>query len=121
MPFGDICHLEFRTTDFEKFKKYYEFFKWTFRPWDNEYMLFMFPNDKLGGGVALVKEPNPLKNVDFYLYTDSIDSTIPKALEVGWKLVREKTPIPQVGFFATLADFDGNEMSIFENLPEEKA
>ena len=119
MAFGDLVHMEFSTTDFEKFKKFYGFFGWTFKLWgkDNEYMLFMFPDDKLGGGIMLVKEPTALKNFDLYLHAPNIIETLPKAAQVGWKIVREKTPIPEVGYFATLEDFDGNKINIFESLP----
>ena len=120
MPTGDLIHIELNSTDFEKFQKYLGFFGWTFKPWSDDYLLFMFPDDKLGGGVVKVDKPKPLENVEIYLYTPSIDQTLPKALEVGWKLVREKTPIPEVGFFATIEDFDGNKFSLFENLPDAK-
>lgn len=119
MPYGDLVHMEFLTTDFEKFKKFYGFFGWTFRKWgdDEEYMLFMFPNDKLGGGIVLVKEPSPLKNMELYIYTPNIDETMPKAIEAGWMPVREKSPIPGVGFFSTIEDFDGNRINLFEDIP----
>lgn len=120
MPFGDVVHVEFCTTDFEKFKIFYGFFNWTFKSWGDDYMLFMCPDDKFGGGITLVKEPAAIKNFELYLYTANIDETIPKALAVGWKLAKEKTPIPEVGFFATLTDFDGNNICIFENLPDAK-
>lgn len=120
MPFGDIVHVEFFTTDFDKFKIFYGFFNWTFKSWGEDYMLFMCPDDKFGGGIVLEKEPRPIKNFEVYVYTANIDETMPKALAIGWKLAQEKMPIPEVGFFAVLEDFDGNKISLFENLPDAK-
>ena len=120
MPFGDIVHIEFSTTDFEKFKIFYGFFNWTFREWGGDYLLFMCPDDKFGGGIVLTKEPTTIKNFELYVYTPNIDETLPKAQAIGWKLAKEKMPIPEVGFFAVLEDFDGNKISLFENLPDAK-
>ena len=119
MPAGDIVHLEFYTTDFEKFKKFYTPFNWKFTEWGGDYMLFMPPNEQgVGGGIMKSQKPMPNQNMYIYILVGDINAELPKLKEVGWEIVEGKMPITGVGFFAVLKDFDGNTINLFESLPQ---
>ena len=121
MPLHSIVHFEFYSTDFEKVKKFYgDLFGWAFKPWGEYYMLFMPPPEDgyLGGGVLFAKEPKPIQNFNYYVEVDDIDKYLEKAKAIGWEVVAGKGPIPNVGSYAQIKDFDGNLVSLYEKLPE---
>jgi len=119
MTIGDIVHLEFHTTNFDNFKKYYSVFNWKFEPWGDDYMTFGTPN-RSGGGLILTDTPMPNQNMYPYILVDDVNSFLPKMKEIGWIVAKEKSLIPEVGYYATLNDFDGNTILLFESLPEQK-
>ncbi|NLI40135.1 MAG: hypothetical protein GX421_02945 [Caldisericales bacterium] len=122
MPAGDIVHLEFYTTDFEKFKKFYAPFNWKFTDWGEDYMLFMPPNEQgIGGGIMKSQKPMPNQNMFPYIIVGDINVELPKLKEIGWEIVEGKMPITGVGFFAVLKDFDGNTINLFESLPRQQS
>ncbi len=119
MPLNDIVYIEFYSTDFEKFKKFYSIFGWKMKPSGDDYLMFDTPKG-FSGGIYLAKEPKPNMNMFIYVMADDIIKYLESAKNVGWIVEKEKKLIPGIGFYAVLKDFDGNVISLFETLPENK-
>lgn len=64
-----------------------------------------------GGLFARPKEaPHPT----IYVGVASIDEAVKKVTSAGGKVVTPKTPIPEMGAFARVADTEGNVLGLFE-------
>lgn len=49
----------------------------------------------------------------FYVAVEDIPKTLNKAEELGAKTVKGKTEIPNVGWFGSFSDLDGNIIGVF--------
>jgi len=45
---------------------------------------------------------------------DDVDATISKAKNLGGKIIKEKTEIPNIGWFGLFSDLDGNVIGVFK-------
>lgn len=48
---------------------------------------------------------------------DSVDGAVEKIVQVGGRVVQEKTAVPGVGYMAYCADIEGNIFGIMEENP----
>ena len=111
-----IVHIEISTTDLKKAEKFYsQLFNWKITGWEGSSDYLMFETGKEpGGGIQKVDKVNPGDGVLIYVMVDDIEKTLSKAKELGGKIVKEKTEIPNVGWFGLLSDLDGNTIGIFK-------
>ncbi len=109
-----IAHVEIPTKNLEKSKEFYhKLFGWEFKPFGNGYLLF---NTHKGFTVGLrnVKEIATGESTIFHVNVDSISSELKKATDAGGKLLREKTTIPAMGYYALINDLDGNTIGLYQ-------
>ncbi len=110
-----FCHVEIPTTDFEKAKDFYSgLFNWkvTIMP---EMNYASFETGAVpGGGFMKVEEMKP--GMTNYILVEDIEATIAKAEELGGKLIHEKEEVPEMGWYALLADPDGNIFGIWKSM-----
>ena len=69
------------------------------------------------GGIngGIMKRPDPdAPPVLHYVAVDSIERTVERALALGAKLMKEKQPVPSMGWFAILIDSQGNPFAIWQ-------
>jgi len=111
-----IVHIEISTTDLPKAQKFYsQLFNWKITAWEGTSDYLMFETGKEpGGGIQKVDRVNPGDGVLIYVLVEDIEKTLSKAKELGGKIVKEKTEIPNVGWFGLLSDLDGNTIGIFK-------
>jgi len=111
-----IVHIEISTTDLPKAQKFYsQLFNWKITVWEGTSDYLMFETGKEpGGGIQKVDRVNPGDGVLIYVLVEDIEKTLSKAKELGGKIVKEKTEIPNVGWFGLLSDLDGNTIGIFK-------
>jgi uncharacterized protein len=118
MATGDICHIEFPSTDMEKTKSFFtEIFHWSFEsmPGFDTYMGFRTPSG-LGGGVDSSKRAEaPInKGPILHLEVEDIDATLSKIAAMGGKIVVEKTKISdEFGSYAVFLDNVGNRFGLW--------
>jgi uncharacterized protein len=104
--------------------RFYEIaFGWTVEKWEGpmEYWLVSTgkPSEEgIDGGIG-IGEPS-MKNGELTLGVESLDDTIPKVTESGGMIVREKSPIPGVGYFVLAGDTEGNVFGLMESDPGAK-
>jgi len=114
MP-NTICHVEISTTDLKKAEGFYgKLFDWKLKPWDSPDYLMFETGKEPGGGLAQVDQVKPGEGVMIYVLVDDVDQALARAEELGGKTVKEKTEIPNVGWFGLLSDLDGNIIGVFK-------
>lgn len=117
-----ICHIEIPTTDMEKAIQFYrELFEWKIEMWrgSSDYAGFD-TGEEPGGGIMKVDKVSPPAGTGllFYVMVDSIEDTLSKAEKLGGKLVKEKTPVADMGWFGLFSDLDGNVIGIWKPKPK---
>jgi predicted enzyme related to lactoylglutathione lyase len=112
-----ICHIEIPAIDLAKATRFYqELFGWKIEMWpDSEYALFDTKKEP-SGGIMKVDKVSPPKGmgITFYVLVDSIEDTLSKVAELGGKIVKEKNPVADMGWFGLFSDLDGNVIGIWK-------
>ncbi len=118
MSQGDVCHMEYPTTDLQASKAFYTtVFGWSFRdiPGMGDYALFSTPGGQQGGfsGGRRAEAPTdkgpiaPIEVVD-------IDAVLIRINQLGGRTVTPKTRISdQFGFYALSLDNVGNRLGLW--------
>ncbi len=70
------------------------------------------PDDTLGG---LYKRNTPQEQFLNYFLVNNIDQSVTKATGLGAKVTMAKQEIPNIGWFAVLADPDGNTFALYQS------
>ena len=112
-----LCWFEIGTRNLEKSRKFYNaVFNWEIK--DNP----DFPDMPMietgatpGGGIFLTPPEVPL-SLMAYFHVEDINTTLEKVKEAGGMVLKEKTDIPQIGFFAIIQDTEGIVSGLFEGL-----
>ncbi len=115
MPSHPIVHIEFSTKNREATGKFYaDLFGWKVEQIpDMNYATFAAEPGP-GGGFNPVTDSNPPGTVLVYVGTDDIEASLSKAESLGAKVLRSKTEIPQMGWFAIFQDPDGNSVALYK-------
>jgi predicted enzyme related to lactoylglutathione lyase len=118
MQHGDFTHIEIPADEPERAKSFYAgLFRWGFQevPGYEGYHLFTTPAGENGVGGAIGKrgETAPAQ-LRAYVWVDSVDETLPKVTELGGTVIEGKQEVPGQGWFAVIADTEGNEIALWE-------
>lgn len=73
------------------------------------------------GGIngGLMKRPTPeLRGWVNYVAVESVDEASERAQKLGATLMRGKSPVPGMGWFAMLLDPQGNPFAVWQNDPQ---
>jgi predicted enzyme related to lactoylglutathione lyase len=120
MPHGDYNHIEIPADDTQRARHFYEeMFGWTFSETPfGDYLLYATPAGEAGvaGGMGKRGESAPM-TIRNYIGVDSIEASLEKATALGGRVVDGKDEVPGVGWWAVLADSEGNEIAIFQPMP----
>lgn len=114
------CHIEFNTTDFNKFEEFYKIFGWKVinNSMKNYRLLKFRDNFPVGGAILLVDKiqdrckSNPL----IYIRVDNIDKVLSDLVNQGAEIQQEKISIPQIGEWATFYDIDNNLIGLWKEV-----
>jgi Predicted enzyme related to lactoylglutathione lyase len=109
-----FCHVELTTDNPVKAKAFYgKLFSWTFEDAGGDYTMIKTGEDPGGG---LMKKPSPQVPTAWltYVMVESVEATVKKAHKLGGTIIVDKTPIPDMGAFAVLADPTGGVIGVFE-------
>lgn len=113
---NSICHIEIMTTDLDRAKRFYsELFGWKISAWKGslDYLLFETGKEP-GGGFQRVDKVNPGDGILLYIQVEEIEKYLNKAKELGGKVLKDNTEIPNVGWFGLFSDPDGNVVGVFK-------
>ncbi len=109
-----ISHVEIPATNLDKSKEFFKkVFQWEFKPFGHGYLLF---NNHKGIMVGLRKVESVAKgdSTVFHVTVQDIEDILKKTVEAGGKIVREKTVIPAMGWYALISDVDENTIGLFQ-------
>jgi predicted enzyme related to lactoylglutathione lyase len=119
-----IIHFEIPAEDAETLKQFYTgLFGWKIikYPGPMEYwMIQTVPTDDKGmllrpgvnGGIT--KKERPEQKPVNYISVESIDDAIDKVTKLGGKIVTPKQEVSKVGWIATAADPEGNQIALLQ-------
>jgi len=124
-----IVHFEIYGDNPPKLSDFYnKLFDWKFEkaPGPMEYwMIKTAPTDSQGRlkgpGVngGMMKRPAPeARGWLNYVAVDSIDETVREVQKLGGSVMRPKSPVPTMGWFAVLLDPEQNPFAIWQNDPK---
>jgi predicted enzyme related to lactoylglutathione lyase len=115
----NIVHIEIPTADQAKSAKFYQsLFGWkTTRDEKMNYTMWE-PSEGPGGGFAPLGEQQgggQVKPGDILIHVDSedIEADLKKVVELGGKVVRPKSEIPGIGWWAEFKDLTGNRIALY--------
>jgi len=111
-----ICHLEIPTADVKKSGEFYrKLFGWKINyGWSKDFALFSTGEGQLsGGGLDSSEEARSRDSIIIYVQVDDINAMLEKAVKLGAKKVKEKTEVPNTGWYGLFTDLDGNTIGLF--------
>ena len=119
---GRIVHFEFYCDDPQRAASFYEnALGWKVEKWDGpvDYWLLTTgdPSEPgIDGAVALKSEgyEQTINTVD----VDSVDDVSAKVIANGGEVIRQKQPVPGVGWLAYCKDTEGNIFGLMQSDPE---
>ena len=112
-----IVHFDIAAADAARAIKFHEsVFGWKFEKWNNPAMNYWLITTGEGpgidGGMGL-KAESEMPNMNT-IGVDSVDATLEIVQKNGGKIISGKSPVPGVGWFAVIADTEGNLFGIME-------
>jgi predicted enzyme related to lactoylglutathione lyase len=112
-----ICWFEIPADDPERAKKFYgSLFGWKIEKFPgvaDYWHIDTGSGDRTrDGGLMLRKHPEqPVTN---YVAVSSVDEAAAKVEKLGGTICKSKTAVPNMGYFATCRDTEGNEFALWE-------
>ena len=121
-----IVHFEIPADQPERAAKFYrELFGWNINRWENEggmeyWMVETVPTDAEGRPVrqgvngGLMPRMFPGQVPVNYIAVADLDESVGKAERLGAKVLMGRHPVPGMGWFAQLADTEGNVFAMWQ-------
>jgi predicted enzyme related to lactoylglutathione lyase len=113
-------HLEIPADDAARARRFYEgLFGWQTSEMAEfpDYYLFSFGTIDRAGGAIGIRNQSAGPQLRLYILVDSLDESLPKVTQLGGKVVEPKTEIQGQGWYAVIDDTEGNQLGLYENLP----
>ena len=123
MKHGDFTHFEIPADDPDRARSFYgDLFGWSFAdpiPGFEGYHLFTTPVGQAGLGGAIGKRGESAgEALRTYVHVDSVEGALERAVALGGSVVQPKADVPGQGWYGVFRDPDGNELAVWESLPE---
>ena len=113
-----IGHLELSATDPAAASHFYaDLFGWKIdhNP-QFDYYIFEGEGGPRGGFVKVGEEGHQAGDVVVYINTDDIDATLKQVEALGGKVLKPRTEIPGVAWYALFADPTGNRLGLYKRM-----
>jgi predicted enzyme related to lactoylglutathione lyase len=118
----NIVHIEIPSANFEQSGKFFsQMFGWKITPMPEANYSLWEPAQGPGGGFNPLSAETKVGEVLIYVDSDDIDADLKKARSLGAAVLKEKTEIPNMGWFAILKDPTGNAIALFTDMHPEPA
>ena len=121
MAHGQMTHIEIPADDLPRARKFYsELLGWEIgdMPEFPDYPLFTFGAIERAGGALGLRGKTVGNQLRVYFDVDSIDAVLPNVAKLGGKVVEAKTEIPGMGWFAVIDDTEGNQVALYQGMPQ---
>jgi predicted enzyme related to lactoylglutathione lyase len=126
MKKNPMVHFEIYADDAEKLGQFYSsLFDWTLEPIAGmDYVLIKtvdtdkqgMPTQPGGANGGMMKRPADFESRCWinYVLVDSVDATVERAQKLGAALMKGKSAVPGMGWFAMLSDPQGNVFALWQ-------
>lgn len=112
-----FSHIEWESTDLERTQRFLSsLFGWNFMPMGDSYLAFR-PPGTTSGGILKKEMVHAGSSPVVLIEVEEITPYLEKAVLLGGKVTVPKTPIPGMGWFAHVADADGNLFGLVQGPP----
>jgi uncharacterized protein len=120
MTARSIVHIEIPSSDLEQSGSFYgDLFGWKITPVpEMDYALWDPPDGPAGGFSPIGPEVAP-GQVLIHVASDDIELDLKRAQDLGAKVLRTKTEIPNIGWWGVFRDPSGNAVALFTGLPSQ--
>jgi len=113
----NVVHVEIPATSTEGAGKFYqELFGWKIQHMPEMNYTMWEDGSGSGGGFPQVSDENPAGQVLVYIDSDDIEADLKKVAKLGGKVLRQKTEIPQMGWFGIFKDPTGNVLALYTGM-----
>ena len=113
-----FVHVEIPTKDLKRAKAFYgKVFGWTFNDYGKEYTLFR-ADGGTGGGIYKVKKVPTKPVIQAYIGVDNLDAKLKEIKAARGKVLKPKTEVPNMGWWASFADNQGTVLFLWEPKPQ---
>ena len=113
----NIVHIEIPAVDSEKAGKFYhELFGWKIEIDTKMNYSMWAPAEGPGGGFAPITENTKPGNVLIHVDSDDIEADLKRVKALGGTVLKEKTEIPKIGWFALFKDPTGNTLALYTSM-----
>lgn len=113
----NVVHVEIPAANVEAAGKFYaDLFGWKLQPMPEMKYTMWEAADGTGGGFPEVSDESPAGQVLVYIASDDIDADLKNVKKLGGKVLREKTEIPGMGWFAIFQDPTGNVLAVYTSM-----
>jgi uncharacterized protein len=112
-----FVHIELNTTDVGKAKSFYgSLFDWELEDMDMGDMVYTSIRVGDGTGGGMMKHPMPGQPSVWipYVLVQDVTASTKKAQSLGGKVIKEKTEVPNMGFFSIVLDPTGTAIGLWE-------
>jgi predicted enzyme related to lactoylglutathione lyase len=116
MP-NPFVHVELATTDLARSKQFYDkLFAWKLEdvPIGEGSYTMIGVGEGTGGGMMQHPVPGAPSMWMAYVEVDDVESATQKARSLGATVVREKTPVEDMGWFAVIVDPTGAHLGLWQ-------
>ena len=109
----NIVHVEIPTRDHqESIKFYHELFGWKTEYFPDMHYTTWKADEHPAGGFSDAKPGEILIHIN----SDNIEADLKKAKSLGATIVREKTEIPNIGWWGVFKDLTGNQIALYTSI-----
>ncbi len=113
----NVVHVEIPAANVEAAGKFYaDLFGWKLQPMPEMKYTMWEAADGTGGGFPEVSDESPAGQVLVYIASEDIDADLKNVKKLGGKVLREKTEIPGMGWFAIFQDPTGNVLAVYTSM-----
>jgi uncharacterized protein len=110
----NVVHIEIPTRNHEESIKFYgELFGWKTEPHPEMNYTTWDALEGPGGGFSPIGENTKAGDILIHVDSDDIEADLKKAKSLGAKIVREKSEIPNIGWWGVFKDPTGNTIALF--------
>lgn len=113
-----INHFEINADNPQRAIEFYKnVFKWKVEKWEGPldyWIIIAGDEDEMGINGGLQKRENKEDKIINYIGVESVNNIIKKVEKNGGKILKPKSAIPGVGYYAFFEDTEGNRLGIME-------
>jgi len=113
---NEICHFEIGSRNLQKAKEFYtSLFDWEIEVDPRTNYAIIHTGKDPDGGLFSAPPEIPL-GVNIYIAVDAVEYTLKKVEEFGGKVIKPRTEVDGMGWFALFQDPENNVIGIWEAL-----